>query len=232
MTEGSLFEGQSNSYIIYFCRLELYIAIAVHKNKQHTWYLMGLMFLILGSCSPTRNIPEDQYLLNRNRIEIKEVDAGTHELRNHLQQTPNRRLFGFYRFHLRMYNLADRGRETRFRSWLKNTIGEPPAIYDPTLTEHSVRQLELFLQNMGYFNADVEYDVKTRRQRATVTYKVEGNEPYSIRDIKYAIPDKHLAGFVYQDTINSLVQRGERYNSDILHQERQRLTRHLKTLHF
>ncbi len=187
---------------------------------------MALLFF--GACSPTRNIPEDQYLLNRNRIEAEDVEVRTHELRNFLQQSPNRRLFGFYRFHLGVYQLADRGREGRFTNWLKNTIGEPPVIYDPGFADHSVRQLELFLQNMGYFNAEVDYDVRTRRQRATVTYRVEGNTPYTIRDIQYEIPDSHLAGFVYADTVNSMIRRGERYDSDILHQERQRLTRHLK----
>ncbi len=200
----------------------------MHKSKIHILILIFFMGMILVSCSPTRNIPEGQYLLNRNRVEAKDVDAGTHELRNFLQQSPNRRLLGFYRFHLSMYQLADRGDDSSFKNWIKNTLGEPPVIHDPALAEHSSRQLELFLQNMGYFNAEVAYEVNTRRQRANVTYTIEGNTPYTIRDIQYQIPDQHLEGFVIADTANSLIKRGDKYDSDVLHQERQRITRHLK----
>ncbi len=200
----------------------------MQNSKIQILILISLMGMILVSCSPTRNIPEGQYLLNRNRLEAKDVDAGTHELRNFLQQSPNRRLLGFYRFHLSMYQLADRGDDSRFKNWIKYTLGEPPVIYDPALAEHSSRQLELFLQNMGYFNAEVAYEVNTRRQRAKVTYTIEGNTPYTIRDIKYQIPDKHLERFVIADTTNSLIRRGDKYNSDVLHQERQRITRYLK----
>ncbi len=124
--------------------------------------------------------------------------------------------------------MADRGDDSRFKNWLKENIGEPPVIYDPTLAEHSCRQLELFLQNRGYFNAEVDHDVSTRRKRANVTYTISGNTPYTIRNIDYNIRDAHLAPFVYADTTNSLIVSGDRYNADLLHQERQRITRHLK----
>ncbi len=201
---------------------------AVQNPKPHLFLLISLLGLIFASCSPTRNIPEGQYLLNRNRIEAEAVDVDAHELRSHLQQNPNRRLLGFYRFHLSIYQMADRGEDNRFRSWLKENIGEPPVIYDPALAEHSGRQLELFLQNRGYFNAEVDHEVNTRRKRANVTYHITGNIPYTIRNIDYQIRDEHLAAFVYADTINSLLISGDRYDAEHLHQERQRMTRHLK----
>ncbi len=196
--------------------------------KLQLLLLISLLGLIFASCSPTRNIPEGQYLLNRNRIETDDLDVDGHKLRSHLQQTPNRRLMGFYRFHLSIYQMADRGKENRFKSWLKNNIGEPPVIYDPALANHSGRQLELFLQNRGYFNAEVNHELSTRRKRANVTYTITGDTPYAIRNIDYHIRDEHLAPFVYADTINSLLISGDRYDAELLHQERQRMTRHLK----
>ncbi len=200
----------------------------MQNPKTQLLLLLSIAGLIFASCSPTRNIPEGQYLLNRNRIEAEDVDVDVHELRSHLQQSPNRRLLGFYRFHLGIYQLADRGEENRFKNWLKNNIGEPPVIYDPALAHHSERQLELFLQNRGYFNAEVDHKVDTRRQRATLTYSITGNIPYTIRHIDYQIRDEHLASFVHADTTNSLLVRDDRYDAELLHQERQRMTRHLK----
>lgn len=177
---------------------------------------------------PARNIPDGQYLLHRNNIDIDDADVKMHELRNYIRQQPNRRILGFYRFHLNVYQFADRGRETRIRNWMKNTIGEPPVIYKPALVDQTMRQFELFMQNKGYFNVDVTHDVSFRRNKATVNYDIQANKAYTIRNINYSINDTHLARFVLADTINSLIIRGERYDADVLQKERQRITRSLK----
>ncbi len=200
----------------------------VQLFRVYKIFLLALLLLLFQACMPTRRLPEDQYLLNRNRINIENTDVEVHELRNYIRQEPNRRILGFYRFHLNVYQFADRGRDTRIRQWMKNTIGEPPVIFNPALVDQTERQFELFLQNKGYFNAEVSHEVNYRRKRANVTYTVKGNKPYKIRNIDYLIQDPHLAPFVYRDTLNSLLVRGERYDVDVLQKERQRITRHLK----
>lgn len=198
-----------------------------HKRKN-TIFLTGVILVLITSCMPARRLPEDHYLLNRNRIVVEDAEINRHELRSYLRQTPNRRILGLYRLQLNVYQLADRGDDSRFRDWLKYTIGEPPVIFDPLLASLSSRQFELFLQNKGYFNAEVDYDVNIRRSRANVTYNVKGNEAYRIRQINYNIRDPHLAYFVYSDTLASLLAEGDRYDTDLLQQERQRITRNLK----
>lgn len=183
---------------------------------------------IMQSCMPTRNISEGQYLLTRNRIAIQGNGVDVHDLRELIRQEPNRKLLGFYRFHLNVYQFADRREENRFRNWMKNTIGEPPVLFDPILSEQTRRQFELYLHNKGYFNATIENDVKFRRKKATVTYTVKTGKAYTIRNMSYTIPDQHLAGFVYADTIHSLINREESYDVDVLQNERRRITRNLK----
>ncbi len=202
-----------------------------HKPKK-TFLIAGLILILVSACMPARRLPEGAYLLNRNRIEVEGAEVSQHELRSYLRQSPNRRILGVYRLQLNVYQLADRGRDSRFNNWLKNTIGEPPVIFDPLLASNSSRQFELYLHNKGYFNADVDYDVVYRGRRANVTYKVKGNDAYRIRDISYNIRDSHLAGFIYADTVSSLLARGNRYDTDILQQERNRITRELKDIGF
>ena len=186
------------------------------------------ILLIVVSCNPTRNIPEGQYLLNRNRVEIKDAEIGTNELAGYYRQRPNRRILGFYRFHLNVYQFANRGRETKIKSWMKNTIGEPPVIFDPTLAQGTLRQFELYMHSQGYFNAQIEFDTILRRKRALVTYKVIGNKPYMINDINYSIKDKHIGSFIKKDTVNSLLDSGQRYNADLMQEERERISKVLR----
>lgn len=200
-------------------------------NLQKRFFLLLLtgISLSFASCMPGRHIPEDRHLLNRNRIVIEdEADADPHQLRNFIRQNPNRRILGFYRFHLRTYLWASKRDETRFRLWLKNNIGEPPVLFDPSMAELTTTQFEMYMNNRGYFNAEASFDVSYRRKKANVTYTVQGNQPYTIRQIYYTIPDEYLAGFIYADTVNSLIVRGQRYDTGTLQNERQRLTRHLR----
>ena len=173
-------------------------------------------------------LPDGQHLLNRNRIIIEDADIEKSELAAYLRQRPNRRIFGFYRFHLNVYQLADRGRETGIRNWMKNTIGEPPVIYDPILAQNTTRQFELYLNSKGYFNAEVDFEEKLLRQRALITYNIIGNKPYTVNNLKYNVRDPHLREFVLADTVNTLIQRGEPYDADALQQERNRVARHLR----
>jgi outer membrane protein assembly factor BamA len=194
-------------------------------------FYIAILFLVsysFFSCNPARRLTEGQYLLNRNRIEIEDADIEKSELASYLRQRPNRRILGFYRFHLNVYQLADRGRETGFRNWMKNTIGEPPVIYDPILAQHNVRQFELYLNSKGYFNAEVDFEEKLKRQRALITYKIKGNQPYTVNSLVYNVRDLHLKEFVLADTLNTLIQLGERYDADALQRERNRLARHLR----
>ncbi len=195
-------------------------------------YFFLILVLAFSGCNPTRNIPEGQHLLNRNRVDIEDAEVKTRELRHYIRQKPNRRILGLYRFHLNVYQLADRGRENRFKRWMKNTIGEPPVIFDPVLADNTERQFELYMQSKGYFNTEVSHEVDFRRKRANVSYQVTGNKPYTIRNITYNIADNFLEGFVLKDTTNSLLKRQQRYDADNLQKERDRISRHLRNQGF
>ena len=72
------------------------------------------------SCSPTKYVLEDEYLLNSNKVVFAEDSIGSNsqgqqisidELYPILKQKPNRRIgFGLVRFHLRIYSLSNEDR--------------------------------------------------------------------------------------------------------------------------
>lgn len=188
--------------------------------------------MLLSSCNPARRVPDGQYLLDRNRIEIEDAEIKRSELTNYFRQRPNRRILGLFRFHLGVNQMAGTGRDNRLRSWMRYTIGEPPVIYDAGMTNATRRQFELYLHSKGYFNADVEFEEQFRRKRARITYSITGNQPYTINKISYTISDAHVKGFVLSDTIDAFIQRGQRYDADNLQNERNRITRNLRNSGF
>lgn len=176
-----------------------------------------------------RRIPQGNHLLISNRIEVDNPSIDKGDLQGYLKQKPNRRLFGFYRFHLQVYLLADRGKQGKLKSWLKNTIGEAPVLYDAGLTEASRRQFELYMQGKGFFNARVESLMRPKgKKKAIVYYTINAGTPYTLREIEYNISDSQLNFFVNKKIENSLLREGSNYDVNILQKERDRITRDLR----
>jgi outer membrane protein assembly factor BamA len=184
--------------------------------------------VLLYSCSPARRVPEGSSLLNRNHIEIRDAQVKPSDLDDYFRQEPNRRILGVFRFHLHVYNFADGFKENRVTLWMKNTIGEPPVIYNRTLTENTQRQFELYMHSKGYFNANVDYFENKRNQKTNITYAITGNEPYTIRNINFAIEDPYILSFIDSDKENSLIRENEKYDADLLEDERNRIARNLR----
>ena len=197
-------------------------------------YLLALFILLISGCNPGRHLSETQYLVNKSNIEVEDADVRERELQNYIRQEPNNRIFWLYPFQLHVYQFAERRSENRLTNWLKNSVGEPPVIYDQTLTETTAQQFKLYLQQKGYFNASVDYDVdfKESQRKANITYNLKGGTPYRVRNIDYSIPDERVAEHIYNDTINSLLNRNETYDADLLQEERNRISRNLRNKGF
>lgn len=78
----------------------------------------------LNSCSITKHVPEDQYLLDNNNFVIKQdtsllftkhENIDEEEMQNILKQKPNRKILGRVRFYLRLYNLSSEKRIVKHR---------------------------------------------------------------------------------------------------------------------
>ena len=149
-----------------------------------------LLAVFLFSCSPTKFVPKDQYLLNKVNVEVDNPKINKEEARSHIRQKENYKILGFAKFYLWLYNLSSKDKS---EGWLKR-IGEPPMIYDPALTLASEERLKQYLNNRGYFRAKVETEVKLKdnKQKANVNYVISTGEQYKIREVNYHISDTGL----------------------------------------
>jgi hypothetical protein len=196
------------------------------KSIQALFPPAFVIFFLLSSCSPARRIPKDSYLLNKNRIEIKEKTISREDLNKYVLQKPNKKVLGL-RFHLGLFNLANPAKTGWPHGWLRK-IGEEPVIYEPDFTKKSTDQLRKFLENKGYHFADIEDTTVYRRKNANVTYTVIPNEPYRIVSIRYVIEDTSIVSRILSDTIHSLIRKGPILDKALLQDERQRIETHMK----
>jgi len=185
-----------------------------------------ICLLFISGCSPTKYVPEGEYLLNRYKVDSKNRNLKKDDLERAIKQKPNKRILGL-KFHLSLYNLSKKDKDTRINRWLR-TIGEEPVIYDEFQTDKSSQQLKEVSSQKGYFNAVVEDTVTFRKKKAKVNYSIQANKPYRVRQVHYNFEDTTLRGIVLADTLESLIKEGTRYDVEVLQNERNRLEKLLK----
>jgi len=190
--------------------------------------LFALLLWILNGCSPVKHLDNDAVLLNKNVVK-SDKPALNEGIASIIKQKPNRKILGLFRFHLGVYTLANRGKETRFKKWVKETIGEEPVLLDSVLTRRSLSQVKQFVENSGYFNSTVSDSVVfISKRKANVIYTVHTGIPYTLNKIEYNIPDTAILNIVLSDTAGSLLHVGDIFSNTTFQAERDRLTNVLK----
>jgi outer membrane translocation and assembly module TamA len=174
----------------------------------------------------TKYVPENEHLLQRVKIKSDIKNIGHESLKPYLRQRPNSGIFGAYKLQLRVYNLSGRDSTRRFNRFLRR-IGEPPVLYSEDMTEETSKQMQQFLANKGYYDADVQYNVVFRKKKAVVNYSITGNKAYHIRNFHYEIDDDSIRPFLLQDSVNTTIKKGDLFDIDVLELERQRLVKML-----
>jgi outer membrane protein assembly factor BamA len=129
------------------------------------------------SCRVTKYVGEGQYLLDKVTVETDTPDVKTSEMKPYLQQHPNYKIFGLFKWPLYIYSRSG----TDGRKWWNKQLrkmGEPPVILDPALAEQSAIQLERYMFNRGYTDAQVEVSVDTlKKKKAVLKYTVTAGVP-------------------------------------------------------
>ena len=193
-------------------------------------YIVLLMFLGLTSCQTTKYVPEGKYLLDKVAIKSDVKSIPKSEIKSYLRQTPNASILGFWKLQLDIYNLSNPDTSKWINRSLRK-IGDAPEVYNPNLTSMSLYQIERFMNNKGYFDADVSSDMEVKKRKAKVTYIVKGNSPYVLHDYQVDLEHEDLQR-IASDTTSSYVKRGMLFDSNVLDAERARITKQMKNLGF
>ena len=210
--------------------------ISLLKKRGGILLLTGFM-LVMVSCSPTRYVGKDEYLLNKVKVRVEEKGVNFSELKKTVRQRPNTRILGVARFHLGLYNLSGKNENKRFNKWLRS-IGEAPVIYSPFLTDRSVTQLKLYLNNKGFYKAEVTDSVWFKKKKAHVVYRIYPGPLTRVKDFTFREDSSFRAGglpessplvqLVLRDTNHTLLHQEMPMDIEILEDERERITHMLR----
>ncbi len=106
--------------------------------------------------------------------------------------------------------------------------GEPLAVYNEDLTDKTRIKIQLYLNTIGYFSAQVEEKVRFENKMAYVEYLVHEGRPYTIDSVYYTVYDTAVAILIEKDKPNCLIHKGDNYDQNILTEERDRINNFMK----
>lgn len=102
-------------------------------------------------------------------------------------------------------------------------LGEPPLLYSPHKRASTEENLLQYLHTKGYFQARVTSTVKFKGPRAYVLYRIQENKPSVLQEIRLNTPDAAIRAILEPYSSQSLLQKGQTYDQDILAAERDRI---------
>jgi outer membrane protein insertion porin family len=192
-----------------------------------------VLIFMLGSCTGAKYLSENQKFYKGAILKLAQDDKSKanntllKELSAVVEPEPNETLFGM-RPAVWIYGTTKEPKGKGFRYFLKNNLGKPPVIYDPTIPEKTIRLLENRLFNNGYFKSKVICEVKEKQKEVSLEYEVSLKQPFTINEIQLPQDTSSIAQEIREINPQSLLKKGEVYNLELLKSERVRINEYLK----
>lgn len=178
-------------------------------------YVVAFLF----ACNPTKHLKPNEIFLQKSSVKVDNRKIDKDELSNYVKQRHNKKILGVFRFHLGVYNIANKK-----NNFVEKNVGEAPVVYDSLLTQRSAEQLSLYLDSKGYFENKVEYKVTyVSEKKVKVKYIVETGEPYLVNSVKYYVEDTALTNLVILKHYKSLIKKEKPLDLEVLDKERERI---------
>ena len=110
---------------------------------------------------------------------------------------------------------------------LRMRIGEPLTILDSTQTEETLKNIKQYLQNNGFFQSEVKYEIRqtynSSNQVVQLVFKVKEGKPYRFDTVVYVTNDPTIDQILNINRDESFIVPGTNYSQDALKKERERL---------
>ncbi len=199
------------------------------KMRLLRWFCLLLPLCFLTQCSTTRYVPEGSYLLDKVRI-INEADSVKLQdnLADYLLQRPNYRLFGLFKWQLRLYSSANPNKHGWWSRQLRK-MGEAPVIYEQDLGERSAIQLANALAAEGYLDAKSHFDVDTtRRKKLKLNFHLFPGKLYRIDTIEESFHNPQLEALYRVFKAQQALRVGAALSANAIDAERKELTRYFR----
>lgn len=197
-------------------------------------YLFIFLIALLSACSTTKNLGPGQKLYTGGTVKVddknikkSEAKALDEELEALLRPKPNGSILGL-RVKLYIYEKTKTNKKSGLKHYLNTHLGEPPVLISSVDLEKNSSILQNRLQNEGYFLAQVTGDTIGKKKTARAVYTAQTGPAYHYRKVVFPNINDDLDTAVTGTSAQSLLKVGDRYDLDVIKNERIRIDARLK----
>ena len=197
-------------------------------------YLFIFLIALLSACSTTKNLGPGQKLYTGGTVKVddknikkSEAKALDEELENLLRPKPNGSFLGL-RIKLYIYEKTKTNQKRGLKHYLNTHLGEPPVLVSSVDLEKNSSILQNRLQNEGYFLAQVTGDTIGKKKTAKAVYTTQTGPAYHYRKVVFPNDNDDLDTAVTGTSAQSLLKVGDKYDLDVIKNERVRIDARLK----
>lgn len=203
---------------------------------------------ILYSCtSPTKYLEDSELLVVKNTVKIKsnlpsdEAVNLEYRLSTISKQQPNKKNFLGRKIRMKQYYKVQRKLEkkeysdtSKIQKWKLENYVEQPVLYDRSLMESSTETMTYYLNNIGYFYADVTADTipNQRKPMVELVYTVELGDLLTIRKVNFETNDDSLQQIIPILQAESLLKSTKPISKTVFNAEKNRITEKLQNMGF
>ncbi len=220
------------------------LCYSAESNRPATIRKIGLgllySFLILflfPSCGTNKYLEPGQTYLQKNKVQfeapkkIKNQRAIKYDLSTIYKQNPNEKSLRLFRTRLWFYyKFSNSKKSSKFRNWVKRVIAEPPAIYSEELADATAQTMQYFMQNQGYYDAEVTFKPVHKKKTTSVVYTVKPNDLYTIDSLKFVSKDEQIQRILNDISDKSFLKHGREVSNSLFDKEKERIKKTIKNL--
>ena len=213
-----------NGFFLFFfvCNEILCTFVPVNVHKFCKGWALVILLAVLSSCSVSRFVPGDSYLLDRVSLHSDSAELKTALLQGYIRQHPNRRWFSALKVPLGIYCLSGSD-STKYINRFIRKMGEAPVIYNEELAQKAKDNIQSAVRNMGYLNADVEMLKLTHKKKVHLLFRILPSTRFKVRNLNVEIPDTKVDSLYRLYSSESYLAEGMNFDFNVLDRERSRL---------
>ena len=110
-----------------------------------------------------------------------------------------------------------------YNSWIKKS-GQAPVILDSSKTNKSKTIFHNYFFSTGWFDNEINYEVKYKNKKAEVQYFISRKQPYLLDSIKYSVNSEKLNQLISSTKQKSYLKKDKQFNKSNIIKERERIS--------
>lgn len=210
-------------------------------------FILAISTILYSCTSPTKYLEKGELLVAKNTVKIEadlpsdEVSNLEYSLSTVAKQQPNKKNFLARKYRMKRYFKVQKKLEkkeysdtSKIQKWLLENYVERPVLYDRNLMEASTETMTYYLNNIGYFYADVSADTIPSKdgKSVEVVYTANLGDLLTIRNVVFETNDDSIQTLLSSLQSRSVLKSPKPISKTVFSAEKNRITEQLQNMGF